>query len=210
MWSLRREIEALIFIALATGISLFTLTQYNKRPVHIFIPSIPAFPTAAPTPASVPPIQTSSLDSPDGTETLIMKKKQIGTTWQYSFYVSTQKDPSQKLVLSKTTDLSQNITIPLNAWDPNNQYIFVKDSSPSQTHFFVFSSLGTPVSGNTPDVDVSDKFKDKLPDYTLSDVTGWAAPSLLIVNAKNKDVALQSFWFDIQSQSFIFLATKFY
>lgn len=137
-----------------------------------------------------PEISSSSLISPDGQKTLVMKWEKQGGETTYSFYSGSQ------LLLTKIT--SGQMLIPYNAWSVDNKHIFLKEEVNGQINFYV-------APGN---INVSDKFKEKFPDYTLQDMTGWAAENLLIVNANDgkNDV---SFWFDLTSQTFITLSNRF-
>ena len=53
-------------------------------------------------------------------------------------------------------------------------------------------------------------FAQKYADYKITDVTGWAAPTLLVVNTDKLDGTVgPSFWFDVASLSFTRLSTRF-
>jgi hypothetical protein len=53
-------------------------------------------------------------------------------------------------------------------------------------------------------MEISELFYAKYSEYKITDITGWAAPNLLIVNTD--DVNSEegpSFWFDVSSKTFI-------
>ena len=133
--------------------------------------------------AQVPSV--SSVTSPDGKFTLTMTQK--GTNYTFS---------SEKINFVKTVSAGTVLSIPLNTFSPDNKYIFLKEESSGQADFFVV----TP----SEDLDINALFLAKYSDLVITDVTGWAAPTLVIINTKDR-----SFWFDVASKSFISLSTRF-
>ena len=64
--------------------------------------------------------------------------------------------------------------------------------------------------GDLPYLKVKELFTVVHPDLTIVDVTGWAAPTLLIINAKSGNETNMSFWFDVSTHKFIRLSNYFY
>jgi hypothetical protein len=158
---------------------------------------------------SIDPVQTTTMNSPDGTKTLTMKKQPIKDLKKYSFYVSST-DTVEQMILSKELENTQNLEIPYNTWSPDNKYIFLKELTPILNNYYVFSTTGNPVPDNAQQVNIQELFSQKLPEYKITDVTGWAGPTLIIVNTTaNKDGQNISFWFDVTNQSFTQLGTYF-
>ncbi len=210
MFSLKKELSTVFFIILGTTASLLILTQYNHaNNKNIF--STFATPLFTPTP-TVPLAlnETTMVVSPDGTWKLTMKKQQKETTISYSFLTGATADNHEQLIFNKTISVAQNLTVPYNTWSPDNKYLFLKESTPAGDNYYVFTAAGNLFSDNSPYINVSDLFNLKLANYTLTEITGWADPNLLIINTKTKQGEQgPSFWFEIPSRSFIQLSTHF-
>ena len=75
----------------------------------------------------------------------------------------------------------------------------------------MLSVSGQPFSDNMSSLNIQELFVEKINGYNISDITGWAAPNLILVNAQAKEGDNKvSFWFDVTSQSFIQLGTYFH
>ena len=157
-------------------------------------------------PSNLPSVnqEVTSIDTPDGSKTLTMKKKLTTDSSVYSFYVTSKSDPASKLLFSKTLKPSDSLSIPFNSFSPDNNYLFLKEKLSDQTNYYVFPLLSNQFKNGTQYLNVTDSFNQKLSDVKLVDITGWAAPNLLIVNTDKS-----SLWFDITSFSFIQLAIRF-
>jgi len=208
---LKKESKTLFFIILGTVASLVFLTfQNNKIDSRIFS-ALPDFLTPTPTIIIPSPIKTTSMDSPDGTRTFTMERQQIKDNFRNSFFTSIKSEETKQLIFRKEEVLSQNLSIPYNTWSPDNIYVFIKEATPTVNNYYVFFTSGDSFSDSSQYLNIQSLFKKKVSDYTILDVTGWAAPNLLIVNAKkNQSERKVSFWFDVPSQSFILLGTYFY
>lgn len=161
-------------------------TAGNKVLADVTLPS-------SPTP--IPQTSTGANISPDGRETLTMKIDSSAQDTNYSFY-----DTLGRINFSKTVPSTNNMSIPFNTWSPNDKYAFVKEVGPTQTNYWVLPA----------GINLTDYFAQKLPNYQLGDVTGWASDVYLIVNTNNPNGSVgPSFWFDITSKNFIILATRF-
>ncbi len=205
----KKELPTVFFILLGTAASLLVLIQYNHaKNKNIF--STSAAPFLAPTITFPVQDETTTVISPDGTWKLTMKKKQIEATISYSFLTGADADNREQLIFNKTIPTSQSFTIPYNTWSPNNKYVFLKESTPAGDTYYVFNASRNVFPDNSRYINVSDLFNQKLLDYTLTEITGWADPYLLIINTKTKQGEQgPSFWFEIPSRSFIQLSTHF-
>ena len=210
MFTIKHQLEMLFIISLGTALSLFVLVQRNNKvDQRVFSAVIPTLTSTTSTDISSYLIQTVTIDSPDGVKTLTMKKQQVKDLTKYSFY-TLAPDTGKQIILSKDLKNTQNLSIPYNTWSPDNKYVFLKESTPILNNYYVFSSSGNPVSDNAQYTNIQELFSQKLADYRITDVTGWAGPTLLIVNAiANKGGQNISFWFDMSNQSFIQLGTYF-
>ena len=199
-----RGLETIFIILLLSGVSLFALSQTNIRPKFNFgSVQLPAsLPSPSPSTSPFSSKETTTVESPDGKATLVMEKQQIGNEVEYSASVINNENDSKTYLFSKTLNRFSEISIPFNTFSPDNLNIFLKEGK----SFYVWKISQ---EAQTPS-NISDLFSEKYPEFSLLDVTGWAAPDLLIVNIKNTEDVKSSYWFEVPSQSFIPLATGFY
>lgn len=101
------------------------------------------------------------------------------------------------------------MSIPFNAFSSDNSYVFLKETKDGEYHYLVFKSSGELFANGQAFLDVTPLFAAYTKTYTISDVTGWADPTLLVVNATSTNGTLYSFWFDVASHSFIPLENVF-
>lgn len=188
-------------ILLLTVVTLFTLVQRNNKKRQSLYTS------AAPAVVNPVFIETSNImDSPEGSMTLYLDRK--GNT--YSLFVTSKSESQKKQIFQKIEVDPAKLEIPYNTWSPDNLYVFLKEKTSTRDDYLVFQSSGTLFSNGLPYVSIQELFKINVPSYIIEDVTGWAAPNLLIVNTKANDSDNKiSFWFDVPSQSFIQLGTYF-
>ena len=206
MFTKRLEIESILLILLGGVMGILAVTIFSPSFKYKFFPVVlPAVfaPTPTPTPSNLPVItQTNSVDSPDSQESVILEKITKEGENNYSLYVLNKEDSYKTFIFTKKADANYDIIIPFNTWSPDNRYVFIIE--PHKT-FSVWDTKGEGQSSN-----VSELFKAKYEDLILADITGWAAPDLLIVNTKTEagDIG-PSLWFDVKSESFIKLSTRF-
>ena len=206
MFTKRLEIESILLILLGGVMGIFAVTILNSGFKYKFFPVVlPAITSPTPTPAPeslVSVNQTISAGNLDGSKNLILEKQGTADELNYSLYVLEKENNYKTFLFNKTTSGNHEINLPINAWSPDDKYVFIKE--PSKV-FTVWNTKGEGLSSN-----VSELFKAKYEDLILADITGWAAPDLLIVNTKTEtgDIG-PSLWFDLNSKSFIGLSTRF-
>jgi len=179
----RLLVFVLLSLTIASGFLIFIKkSTYNKVLADVQLPI---------NPNPISQTSTSSVTAPDGGQTLIMNLQTSGNLKNYTF-------TSSKLSFTKTVPSTSTISLPYNAWSPDDNRVFIKEDTGSQINFYE----------EPGDINVTNSFIQKFPNYKFQDVTGWAAPTLLVINANNgtNDV---SFWFDLTSQSFIPLSIRF-
>lgn len=212
MFTLKHELETFLFIIFAIGISLLILMQRGNSTTNqrVFSATLPGISALEPTPTTSA-ILVTDIDSPDGKKTLTVKKQQqkdLSTT--YSYATSSKSEAQKQQIFTKTEPLSQTLSVPYNTWAPDDAYFFLKESMSTSHNYFVFNASGSLFPNNAKYINVQEVFSQKLPHYTIEDVTGWAAPDLLIVNTKTEDGKQgPSFWFVISTQAFLQLGTHF-
>jgi hypothetical protein len=194
--------KTFFIILLVTLTALLILIKQNNKKTQSLYTS------AAPITISPIPIETSNImDSPEGSMTLSLDRK--GSI--YSLFVTSKSDGQKKQIFQKTEADSNRLEIPYNTWSPDNLYVFLKEKTLTENNYLIFQSSGELFSNSlTSYISIQELFRINIPNYKIEDVTGWAAPNLLIVNTKaNESDDKVSFWFDVPSQSFIQLGTYF-
>lgn len=202
----------IVFVMLATSLGLALVVRQDQvTETRVFAENVATL-APRPTPVVPSPVQTEEMDSPDGTQTLTMNFQQTGNRRRYSFFTSSKEETSdQTLIFSQESSADKTLSIPFNTWSPDNTYLFLEESSVDGTDFLVFSTEGKPFDAGDQYLDVQALFAEKVEGYSILEVTGWAAPNLLLVNAQASEGDQKvSFWFDVTSQSFIRLSTYFF
>lgn len=216
MFTLKHELETLFIIILASFMTVFFLFQRGNNNLRVAspLPDELRF-TAAPTPAAelTPAIQISSGISPDGEIQVVLKTESSENSKKtYSVFVSKTQEDYQKQppLFSQTVDLSTFYIIPLNTFSIDKKYMFLQKKEKEKTHFLVFNASGKSFTNGDPFIDVTSAFEKYSSAYALYRVTGWASETLLIIQTINKDKSFgPSYWFELPSQSFIQLSTRF-
>ncbi|MFA6081768.1 MAG: hypothetical protein WC741_05225 [Patescibacteria group bacterium] len=195
------KIKVSIFILIVTFLTFFITSELNNKKNKTIITSA--------VPPMVTPIETettSLMDSPDGAKTLMIEKRDNF----YTIFVTNNSNGNKIQVFRKEKINSSQLEIPYNTWSPDNLYFFLKEKNAVADDYLVFQSSGESFSNNLSNLSIQEPFKLKVPNYTIEEVTGWAAPNLLIVNTKQNDSNNRvSFWYEVPSQSFIQLGTYF-
>jgi len=201
----RSNISQRIFVILflitalsALGVVIFhSFQKPNSIPDFTSSPTFPITTQAAP--------DTTVMESSDGSQTLTMKEeKSINGTVTYTFSVSGQ------VIYTKTLEKGESFIIPFNTWSPDNKYVFLKEITKTGVSYIVINGKGGPITKEDQTVDFADLFAKKLPAYKIADVTGWAGPTLIVINTnKDDENAGPSFWFDVASLLFIQLSNRF-
>ncbi len=201
MISLRREVESIFLIFILSAAFLLAWNKFYKPTFHFSASNLPSAPSPTPSPEPLSPVQTITTQSPDGKKDLIMEKQLKGDLVNYSFSVLDKEENILTFLYSKNLAKSEAIDIPFNTWSPDNKYIFIKEEG---VYYLWLLSAET-----TTPIKISELFTEKYKELSLDEITGWAAPGLLIVNAKTTDGVQSSLWFDVVNQNFIPLATTF-
>lgn len=197
------KILFLIIVILIAGIGIaFFMKQSNAQ-------NLSGIPVAASTPGVNIVSKDTETDvsqiSPDGNQNLVMKVVSgKNNTKTYSVYVT------NSLIFTKTLTDPANIALPFNTWSTDDKYVFLKETVGNQINYYVMYANGTSTADGSAYLNVSDLFAAKEPNYQLTDITGWASGTLLILNTNTAGGDKgPSFWFDITSKSFIVLSTRF-
>ena len=188
----------IVTLAICIPLGIYLLMLYQKK-TNVSDIIINPLPLATPTP--VKPIEVHSIE---GSLKLIMQEKTLPEGINtYTFFVADITGENQRLLFTKTASGSGTMTIPANSWSPDNKYVFLRESENGSIHVLVFKASGQAFADGQKYLDVIDLFAKRLTTEFITDVTGWDAPALLHVKASSF-----SYWFDIDSRSFLQLATR--
>jgi len=161
---------------------------------------------------SVPDVQASQLTtvgSPDGKFTLTMKQEKGTDTLNYRFLVTDESTSVQKEILTKNVPLGTTLSIPANTFSSDNKYVFLQENGGAESGYIVLAVSGASI-GDSQTLNVSSLFIAKHSNYVITGATGWAGPTLLVINTDKVEGGRgPSFWFDVASKSFIQLSTRF-
>lgn len=204
----KNSILLFICILVIGGIFLYFLSKFDKLNKTVKISSTPT-PTSVPL---SPQVKEARYPSSDGKKILIVKStKNTQDTTTYTFSVTAQATLSGQMLFKKSIKTPVTLTVPFNAWSPDNQYFFIQEHRGSKVDTFVYKSSGQVFPDGESSRNVNMLFAEKETKFLLKEVTGWAAPTLLLVNTKNIDSEKDgpSFWFDVTKNSVTRLSTNF-
>lgn len=203
-----------ILILIIATISYYIFSQNNSKSGEQFIVNIQpeSKPASTPSPVNVPKDISLTFPkiftqiSPDGNYTLIMKTTPLDNRVEYTFSYKSEIDFSEKELFIATRN-NQKFSLPFNAWSPDNKYVFIQEKIGNKSKYYVLPIL--PTKPTDPD-NILDLFSQTYPDFIPIEITGWAAPNLLILNTINtNNQGKTSFWYDITNQNFTQLYTVF-
>lgn len=155
--------------------------------------------------ATVP--ETKEVHSSDGAMNLIMQTdvSKDGTT-TYSFSTEEASGENEKLIFVRIADIGQKLSLPQNAWSPDNKYffIYVLGNDDSFISALVLKATGENLSDGEKYIDVAPLFvQARKSSYALKNITGWDSQTLLHVKTTGP-----TFWFDVGTLGFIQLASR--
>lgn len=211
------EMETIFLISLAALISIFLIVQRNNNQQKFHILSgVPAIeitsaPTVTPTVSPIPKVAITSQVSSDGAKKVIMKvTHNADTTQTYTFSSADGSGNNEQVIFSKTLDSTKSMLIPFNTWSPDNQYFFIQENDKEGNQVFIFKALGTPFADGIAYLDATSLFKLRNTGYNFTEATGWASPTLLILNTTKQDNTKgPSYWFEVPSKAILQLSTEF-
>lgn len=137
--------------------------------------------------------------SPDGKVAITMKEKKVEAGILHVFSISGRE------IFSKILASDSGLSIPFNAFSPDNKYIFLKESVSGQINYFVL-----PLAGGG-EIAVSEPFNERFgSDLTIDEATGWGGINLLIINTRKVGGGKgPSYWFEAPGGAFIRLSHTF-
>jgi len=164
-------------------------------------PTTESAPTPSPTLAVESATTTSGVHSPDGSMKLAMKKIKNADSSTYSFVVSGPEIESVEIYTKTLT--TGEMSLPLNAWAPDNKYLFITESNGATDNYLIFKATGEEFSEGVTYIDFLSHYNEKMKQYALRDITGWDAPGLLYVRTSGP-----AYWFELGSNAFYQLVQR--
>ena len=225
------EIEAILFILVGAAVGFLLLIHSRQANVQTLasnnVPNLPVIatiptaepptplpsPTPSPTPTPapiapfIPTVANTTQISEDGTKNVTLRTIQNkNDTVTYDITTS----DSNAFMFSKTLASGESISLPFNAWSPNNKYFFIQENTGTGTNIMVFNDNGDPFANSDTYLDLTGDFTKYAPSANFDQATGWAADNLIIITTKLVDGSEgTSYWYEVPSEGVIPLATKF-
>lgn len=171
-------------------------------------PIIPAFASVVSTPSPNPSASNTIL-APDGKMSLIIGEEKTagGVTKTIS---AERQNGTPVQIYSKTEPSGSSLSVPYNTFSPDDRYIFLKETTPTQTLYYALSTDGKPLAKDSQAVEITSLFYAKYTDFKITDMTGWGGMNLIVFNTNNNDGSVgPSFWFELPGQAFIRLSSRF-
>ena len=201
------KLATVSFIIIAIFLSSYFVWRSNQNfqnesrastPPKIIVPSV----------NPILKIETASQISPDGTKNLKMKKiPDSDGSYAYVFTVTDGSGANEYALYTAKVQNPENLSIPFNTWSPDNKYLFIQKN---ENGALVFKANGEPIISGKTYYDVGEIFTDKIKNVSPSLVTGWASPTLLIVNTVKEDnIKGPSYWFEVPSKAIMQLSSQF-
>lgn len=207
--------QNIIVVSLVVSVfSLGSLMVLNTRKTAVDNRVIAALPdniTPIPTTFIPGPLKVEAMDSPDGTATFTLESQKFENSVQYSFFYTKAAGGNKTLIFSEEATSSKLYSVPYNTWSPDNVYIFLNESDGNRDGYIVFSVTGEPFIDGAKYLDIDELFAEKVAGFTIAEITGWAAPDLLLVNTTEDEKGTKvSYWFNVKTQGFTRLSTYFH
>lgn len=206
-------IDTIAPLVLAAGIGvLFAYyTAHKSQPPKVYLPAmqIQASPTPTPTQIIQKPFEVSQI-SPDGTKKLTMTVTINNNLAETYTFATSDIDGNNRQVIYTGTYTNETMSIPFNAWSPDDTYVFLLYTTPTQTQALVLRADGQPFTPEEPYFNAADIFTAKNTGETYHETTGWASDTLLIVNTTSQDGSKgPSYWLEIPDKAVIQLSSQF-
>ncbi len=205
------EIDAIFFVIVGAFFGVFLVAYVRNQPVRFYSNADTIAkdnPSTTPTPTITfqPTTNSDSQISADGKHTVVLKtihNQDLTKTYE----VSTDDNPA---FYTKTLGVNETITLPFNAWEPENRYFFIQENLSNGPKILVFTADGSAFGDGEPYRDLSDAYAKYGSTYTYDAATGWAGYNLIVINTKAEDGTQgASYWYELPYGSIIPLSTKF-
>lgn len=152
-----------------------------------------------------PVTQNEEVTSPDGSVILAMQTKtEVDGSVTYSFFTQTTAQEDRQLIFT-SPGMKGEFSLSPNSWSPDNAYLFVMQRKNNLVNALVFKVVEDTAENQNQLIDILSIFEKAPGDYTITDVTGWDAPTLLHVKTETKGTMKKGpkYWFDLTGNTFI-------
>lgn len=124
----------------------------------------------------------------------------------YSFFVF---DGEKEYGIFSKDAKKHAFVVPSNSWSPDGSFVFLIDTTSQPEQILVFKASGEAFTDGKTYLDVTELFASNNLQHILDTATGWDSRGLLHIKTKNQDDTKgASYWFDVDSRSFIQLAAR--
>lgn len=196
------------FIALSLAM-IFVITTLKKQPNIPTLASSLTSPSPSPAGTSEKTVNTETIEAPDGKLILIVREEKVDSGLKKTLTIQNLTGERTE-IYSKTVPAGNVLSIPYNAFSPDNKYIFLKESTSTDTLYYVLATSGNPLTSDSAELEVTGNFYSKYTDFIITDVTGWGGINLLVVNTDNKSGGQgPSFWYELPGGGIIRLSNRF-
>lgn len=156
-------------------------------------------------PKPTPTTQNTDVHSPDGTMKVILRAKEENSMMTYSFFVDDILGKNEKFIFTKNVNPNIKMAVPLNSWSPDNKYLFLIENKNGTINALIFKASTESFANNQQYLDIESLFAQHKNKHYVTDVTGWASPTLLYVTTASLEDNKKgpTFWFDMDSKTFI-------
>lgn len=180
------------------------------------VPLLLATRVQSPEPTS--PVPVSAVAPPEDNTKIVsvvapngkMSAKLTRDAVSYKLEVTDNVDDTTKQIYSANATDNVSFTLPDNTFSPDDKYLFIERDMGDKSTYLVMKTSGDDVVKDKKTVEVTSLFYEKYNDFKITDVTGWAAPTLLVINTDKKEGGIgPSFWYELPNGPFIRLSTRF-
>lgn len=165
----------------------------------------PVVGTPAPAPAHA---QESEADSSKANQKLVLRiTPSVNGLTSYAFSITDFSGNNARALFTKSLGAASTMSIPFNAWDPTDTYIFIEEKDGGVPNYYVFKASGEPFADGNTFIDAGAVWTAKNIGFSIRDATGWASGTLLIIYTTKPDGTKgPPYWFEIPSTATIQLA----
>jgi hypothetical protein len=207
------ELDAFFFVIVGAFFGVFLVAYVKNQPVHFESNAASPIasssePSTTPTPTVTfqPTADTNSQISSDGTHKVNLKtihNQDLTKTYE----VSADDGP---VLYTQTLGANETITLPFNAWEPQNRYFFIQENLSAGPQVLVFKGDGTTFGDGEQYLNLTAAYDKLGSSYTYDAATGWAGYDLIVINTKTQDGDQgASYWYELPYGTLLPLATKF-
>ncbi|MGH7245827.1 MAG: hypothetical protein ACREGI_02750, partial [Candidatus Levyibacteriota bacterium] len=128
----------------------------------------------------------------------------------FTFNTSDTSGANNFLIYQTTLAGAENMSVPFNAWSPDDNYIFLQANRASDSGALVMKASGQALADGQQYDNVTTLFNNKQENDAYKQTTGWASETLLIIETTKADGTNgTSYWYEVPSKAVIPLSTQF-